>query len=80
MTAPLTWAPLTLAPLPGTAPSQANMTTAASPGTTIWVYRNSIKALPWYTSVRKTLTDPACARGGAGARVRRRLQWLTAAR
>lgn len=27
---------------------QVKKTTAASPGTTVWVYRNGIKALPWY--------------------------------
>ena len=31
---------------------QVKQTTAASPGTTVWVYRNGIKALPWYTTVR----------------------------
>lgn len=41
---------------------QVQMTTAASPGTTVYVYRNSIKALPWYTSVRETLSDPAYAK------------------
>eukprot|EP00759_Apiculatamorpha_spiralis_P046574 PhF_6_TR42883/c0_g1_i2/m.64969 len=40
---------------------QVLMTTKASPQTHVWVYRNSIKALPWYTSVRKKLTDPAYA-------------------
>eukprot|EP01048_Picozoa_sp_COSAG05_P016543 COSAG05_NODE_2141_length_3486_cov_4.423679_3_plen_471_part_00 len=38
---------------------QVAMTTAASPDTTVWVYRNSIKALPWYSSVREKLLDPA---------------------
>lgn len=38
---------------------QVAMTVAASPGTTVWVYRNSIKALPWYTTVREKLDDPA---------------------
>jgi len=41
---------------------QVQITTEASPGTTVYVYRNSIKALPWYTSVRLTLNDPAYAR------------------
>eukprot|EP01088_Endostelium_zonatum_P009664 TRINITY_DN2294_c0_g1_i1.p1 TRINITY_DN2294_c0_g1~~TRINITY_DN2294_c0_g1_i1.p1 ORF type:complete len:424 (+),score=76.26 TRINITY_DN2294_c0_g1_i1:67-1338(+) len=36
---------------------QVQMTTDASPGTTTWVYRNSIKALPWYTTVREKLTN-----------------------
>lgn len=34
------------------------MTHAASPGTTSFVYRNAIKALPWYTSIRVKLQDP----------------------
>jgi len=38
---------------------QVDITTSASPGTTVYVYRNSIKALPWYTSVREKLVDPA---------------------
>jgi len=38
---------------------QVKKTTEASPGTTVWVYRNAIKALPWYTTVRVKLTDPA---------------------
>ena len=40
---------------------QTEMTVAASPGTKVFVYRNMIKALPWFTSVRKKLTDPAYA-------------------
>jgi hypothetical protein len=40
---------------------QVKKTTVASPGTTVWVYRNGIKALPWYTLVRKKVTDPAYA-------------------
>ena len=40
---------------------QVRRTTAASPGTTVWVYRNGIKALPWYTLVRDKITDPAYA-------------------
>jgi hypothetical protein len=27
---------------------QAQMVKKASPSTRVWVYRNSIKALPWY--------------------------------
>lgn len=38
---------------------QVKRTTSASPGTTVWVYRNGIKALPWYTLVRNKITDPA---------------------
>ena len=37
---------------------QVKVTTEASPGTTVWVYRNGIKALPWYTLVREKVTDP----------------------
>ena len=37
------------------------MTAAATPGTTVWVYRCSIYAYPWYTSVRTILDDPAYA-------------------
>jgi hypothetical protein len=36
---------------------QAQMINKVSPQTRVWVYRNSIKALPWFTSVRETLTD-----------------------
>ena len=32
---------------------QVRITTEASPGTTVWVYRNGIKALPWHV-VRST--------------------------
>ena len=38
---------------------QVQMTTAASPETTVWVYRCSVYAYPWYTSVRTILDDPA---------------------
>eukprot|EP00035_Acanthoeca_spectabilis_P023004 m.447099 g.447099 ORF g.447099 m.447099 type:complete len:428 (+) comp19468_c0_seq1:101-1384(+) len=38
---------------------QVQMTTAATPGTTVWVYRNTVYGYPWYTDVRKTLEDPA---------------------
>ena len=41
--------------------TQVKMTTVASPSTKVWVYRNSILALPWYTSVRVKLEDPAYA-------------------
>ena len=40
---------------------QVQMTTAASPGTTVWVYRCSVYAYPWYTSVRTLLDDDAYA-------------------
>jgi hypothetical protein len=39
--------------------NQVKMSTSASLGQTIWVYRGSMWAYPWYTSVRKTLEDPA---------------------
>jgi hypothetical protein len=38
---------------------QVQMTAAATPGTTVWVYRCSVYAYPWYTSVRTILDDPA---------------------
>ena len=38
---------------------QANITNTLSPQTKTFVYRNSIKALPWFTSVRQLLSDPA---------------------
>ena len=38
--------------------TQAEMTKKAGPGTHAWVYRNVVKALPWFTSVREKLTDP----------------------
>ena len=40
---------------------QVQMTKQASPQTKVWVYRNSIIALPWYSSVRVKLVDPAYA-------------------
>ena len=39
---------------------QVKMTTSATKGTTVWVYRNTVYGYPWYTDVRKTLEDPAC--------------------
>ena len=38
---------------------QVKLTTSASPGTTVWVYRCTVYGYPWYTSVRKILEDPA---------------------
>lgn len=38
---------------------QVKMTTAATKGTTVWVYRNTVYGYPWYTDVRKILEDPA---------------------
>ena len=45
---------------------QAEMVLAADPGIPgeqprVWVYRNTIKALNWYSSVREKLDDPAYA-------------------
>jgi hypothetical protein len=37
---------------------KVNLTATASPNTKAFVYRNMIKALPWFTSVREKLTDP----------------------
>ena len=42
---------------------QAEMVLAADPGVPghaprVWVYRNNIKALNWFSSVRKKLDDP----------------------
>ena len=34
------------------------MSTSASLGQTVWVYRGSMWAYPWYTSVRVILEDP----------------------
>jgi len=38
---------------------QVVLSTSSSLGQTVWVYRGSMWAYPWYTSVRKTLEDPA---------------------
>ena len=42
--------------------NQVKMSTSASLGQTVWVYRGSMWAYPWYSSVRKTLEDPAYSR------------------
>jgi len=39
--------------------SQAQMTKQANPSMKVFVYRNMVKALPWYSSVREKLLDPA---------------------
>ena len=39
--------------------TQATMTKAMAKETKVFVYRNLVKALPWYTSVREKITDPA---------------------
>eukprot|EP01116_Phalansterium_solitarium_P006392 TRINITY_DN1868_c0_g3_i1.p1 TRINITY_DN1868_c0_g3~~TRINITY_DN1868_c0_g3_i1.p1 ORF type:complete len:413 (+),score=136.21 TRINITY_DN1868_c0_g3_i1:257-1495(+) len=38
--------------------TQAKMVKAANPNAKVWVYRNSIKALPWFSSVRNILQNP----------------------
>jgi hypothetical protein len=35
--------------------------TAYDANTRVFVYRNFVKALPWYTSVREKISDPAYA-------------------
>ena len=40
---------------------QVKITAAATKGTTVWIYRNTVYGYPWYTDVRKTLEDPAYA-------------------
>ena len=39
--------------------TQASSTKRASPSTRVFVYRNLVKALPWYTAVREKILDPA---------------------
>ena len=38
---------------------QVKMTTEATAGTTVWVYRCTVYGYPWYTDVRKILEDAA---------------------
>ena len=38
---------------------QASMVNKINNRTKVFVYRNFVKALPWYTSVREKITDPA---------------------
>lgn len=40
---------------------QVQITAAETPGSTSWVYRNSVYAYPWVTQVRVILEDPAYA-------------------
>ena len=40
---------------------QAKLTKDANPASKVFVYRNVVKALPWFSSVRKILNDPAFA-------------------
>lgn len=39
--------------------TQAQMTKAQRPDANVFVYRNLVKALPWFSSVRAKLDDPA---------------------
>jgi len=39
--------------------TQAAMVKAVNPQAKVWVYRNLVKALPWFSSVRTKITDPA---------------------
>ena len=39
--------------------TQAQLVKGTSPASKVFVYRNLVKALPWYRSVREKLTDPA---------------------
>ena len=41
--------------------TQAEMTKKVNPKTKVWVYRNLIKALPWFTDVRIKINDPRYA-------------------
>jgi len=38
--------------------TQAQMTKKINPETHVWVYRNIVKALPWFSAVRAKLEDP----------------------
>ena len=38
---------------------QAQMTKSLSPKSKVFVYRNVVKALPWFTAVREKILDPA---------------------
>lgn len=40
---------------------QVQLTAAATPGSTSWIYRNVVYAYPWYTDVRLLLEDPKYA-------------------
>ena len=47
---------------------QAAMVKAVNPDTHVWVYRNLVKALPWYTDVQVKINDPAYAGMHAASR------------
>jgi hypothetical protein len=36
---------------------QAAQLKAANPDSNVWVYRNIVKALPWFSDVRKKIND-----------------------
>ena len=38
--------------------TQARLIKSQNPATKVWVYRNLVKATPWYTSVREKICDP----------------------
>lgn len=38
---------------------QAKLVKSVNPDAKVWVYRNLVKALPWYSTVREKLLDPA---------------------
>ena len=42
--------------------SQAELVKSVNPDAKVWVYRNLVKALPWYSSVREKMLDPARGR------------------
>lgn len=44
--------------------TQAALLKAERPDVRIFVYRNIVKALPWYSSVRAKINDPAYRRVG----------------
>ncbi len=41
--------------------AQARLVKSHNPQAKVWVYRNLVKALPWYSTVRTALADPAKA-------------------
>ena len=41
--------------------AQAKAIKAVNNNTKVWVYRNIVKALPWFSTVREKITDPAYA-------------------
>jgi hypothetical protein len=49
------------ATIPPSQVEQAALLKAANPEIRVLVYRNLVKALPWFTSVREKINDPAYA-------------------